>query len=452
MNPKFQKPRARKQHLNAFEQGQTCIDCHKGIAHKEVRSLLSDEEIEALEAPNPDFIRPVPELFKKGLLEIEAIEAAQAKVVAKEKQLVKEEKKAAKQAEDERVKKAVEDALSKNTKPSTLAQGLIAPVSADESDHSVAWADISSREVTVFYPGQTSLEWILNGRDHGGARAFLKSGDRCVSCHDKETASMGDRIVKGEKAEPTPIPGKRGSIAVDVKASFDDENLYLRFEWEKTAHSPVPFVEGGKMDPENEMKLAVMFATDELEFADRAGCWATCHHDTRTMPDTPDSEAVATNPAAKMLDISNGITKYVKESRSKIEIKGRRGKKRGGWDKLKTPEEIKSAESSSAIMDLIRYSSGSGHTEDGSIYSQRTMQGGQGFDVKVVDQKGNWVIEFKRKLKSDKAGDISLDTSKIYNFGFAIHDDYTNARFHHVSLGYRLGFDNAEADINAERQ
>jgi nitrate/TMAO reductase-like tetraheme cytochrome c subunit len=34
MNPEYQRPRARKQHLNAFQTGQTCIDCHKGIAHK----------------------------------------------------------------------------------------------------------------------------------------------------------------------------------------------------------------------------------------------------------------------------------------------------------------------------------------------------------------------------------------------------------------------------------
>jgi len=31
-----QKPRARKQHENAQNDGSTCIDCHKGIAHKAV--------------------------------------------------------------------------------------------------------------------------------------------------------------------------------------------------------------------------------------------------------------------------------------------------------------------------------------------------------------------------------------------------------------------------------
>ena len=33
MLPEHQAPRARQQHMNALTVGQTCIDCHKGIAH-----------------------------------------------------------------------------------------------------------------------------------------------------------------------------------------------------------------------------------------------------------------------------------------------------------------------------------------------------------------------------------------------------------------------------------
>jgi cytochrome c-type protein NapC len=58
----------------------------------------------------------------------------------------------------------------------------------------------------------------------------------------------------------------------------------------------------------------------------------------------------------------------------------------------------------------------------------------------------------KRKLESDKPGDLSLSLDQVYNLGFAIHDDYTSGRFHHVSLGYKLGFDNDEAEINAIKQ
>uniref|UniRef100_UPI003D75817B c-type cytochrome n=1 Tax=Azospirillum sp. TaxID=34012 RepID=UPI003D75817B len=43
----------------------------------------------------------------------------------------------------------------------------------------------------------------------------------------------------------------------------------------------------------------------------------------------------------------------------------------------------------------------------------------------------------------------SIEPGKTYTIGFAIHDDHTNARFHHVSVDYKLALDNAEAGINA---
>ena len=57
----------------------------------------------------------------------------------------------------------------------------------------------------------------------------------------------------------------------------------------------------------------------------------------------------------------------------------------------------------------------------------------------------------KRPLKSDQPGDVSIEQGKVYNFGFAIHDDYADARFHHVSLGYKMALDNAEAELNVEK-
>jgi hypothetical protein len=58
-------------------------------------------------------------------------------------------------------------------------------------------------------------------------------------------------------------------------------------------------------------------------------------------------------------------------------------------------------------------------------------------------------VTFTRKLTGGE-GDIALVAGKTYNFGFAIHDDYTHGRFHQVSLGYTLGID-AKADINAAK-
>lgn len=451
MNPKFQRPRARKQHLNAFETGQTCIDCHKGIAHKSVRKLLTDEELEKLEGPQPAFVRTVPEIYKKGLEEIEAIEAEQAAKEKAEKEKAREAAKAAKEAEKKRIEAAVAAALAAagaGTGAEAAATTGAASAAASGATFGIDWSGVPDREIGLLYPGQTSIEWVLNGRDHGGARPFDKGGDRCVTCHDKEISDMGKKMVTGEKAEPTPIPGKRGSIAVKVQAAHDADNLYLRFEWEDTEHVPVPFVDGGKMDPENPMKIAIMLGTDAVEYTDRAGCWSTCHHDARTMPHAPEQATLDASEAAKVLDLKQGVTKYLKESRTKIEVKGRRGKKRGGWDKLKSAEEIQAELDAGHFMDLMRYSSGSKKTENGYVLEQRHMSGGGQFDVNANKEGNTWVVEMKRKLNTGKPGDIAIEPGKLYDFGFAIHDDYSNARFHHVSLGYKLGMDNDEAEIN----
>lgn len=462
MNPVFQKPRARKQHLNAFKTGQTCIDCHKGIAHKSIRDSLSDEELEELEKPNPAFIREVPEMYLKGMAQIEQQEKEKAEKAANEKAKAKEKAKKQKLIAEKKTKKRIDDAVkvalakaaelaaanktaSKNIEtspaktPPAQAVTQAAPATAPAKTSNINWDNVPSREITIFYPGQASMEWVLNGRDHGGARPFTKMHDRCFNCHDKETADMGQKIVTGEKLEPkeTLIPGKRGSIAVNVQASHDAENLYMRFEWENSEHTPVPFVEGGKMDPKNQMKLAMMFANDDVKYADQAGCWGTCHHDLKNMPDTPADQEVI---------------KYLTESRTKIEIKGRRGKKRGGWDKRKDDAAIAEEMKLGHFMDIVRYKAGEKKSEDGAVLADRHMEGGQGSEFTAKLEDGNWVVEMKRKLKSDKPGDLNMDLDKIYNFGFAIHDDYTNARFHHVSLGYRLGFDNEEAEVNATKQ
>jgi len=193
---------------------------------------------------------------------------------------------------------------------------------------------------------------------------------------------------------------------------------------------------GGKMDPDNPMKLAIMFATDDVKYASQSGCWQSCHHDANDMPHNP----------------GENVTKYIGESRTKMEVKGRRGKKRGGWDKRKSDADIAVELDAGRFMDIIRYKSGEKKTEDGHLLADRIIDGGKNTEF-IAKLEGNiWVVEMTRKLNSGKTGDIKMELDKLYNFGFAIHDDHTNSRFHHVSLGYRLGFDNDKADVNASKQ
>ena len=435
MNPEFQRPRARKQHMAAMEQGNTCIDCHKGIAHKGVRSQLNDKELEDLEKPIAAYIREIPASYKDGL----------ARAEQNDKQAD-----ARKQAElDAAVESAVaaklKDALAKAA-PAAAAPA--APAAAGGSfGAAINWATAPARTLGFFYPGQASFEWVQNGKDHGGARAFTRAGDRCVTCHDKEVRDMGAKIVSGEKAEATPIKGKRGSVDVKVQAAHDKEKVYFRFQFGKAAHTPVPFAEGGKMDPANEVKLSVMISGAAVEKAELAGCWTTCHSDARHMPDAPKAEQLKAFPQADQIDLANGVTKYLAESRTAIEI---REAPRGGWDKLKPADELGKLAAAGTAMELLRYRSG-GAPEHGLVTADRKMTGLSPIEASGALEGETYTVVIARPLKGAAPGEVSFEPGKKYVVSFALHEDFTASRFHHVSLAYEFSLD-GEGEIVAKGQ
>ncbi|HMM55117.1 MAG TPA: ethylbenzene dehydrogenase-related protein [Candidatus Desulfobacillus sp.] len=262
------------------------------------------------------------------------------------------------------------------------------------------WSKVKGETITVFYPGASPIEWITKGSEHGGARG-LKKGETCANCHNEEAAEMGKKIASGQKNEPKPIKGKAGSIPVTVQAANDGSNLYLRFSWKQ------PPGGGEKMDKDNQVKLAVMLEDNKIERANLSGCWETCHQDARTMPEAKDDKK----------------TKYVA----------------GG--------DVKAGK----FYDLIQWTS-KGAKHDGYVADKRVMDGGKALLEAKGEKKGDeWVVTFTRKLAGGGESDIVMQPGKTYNFGFAIHDDYSNGRFHHVSLGYTLGID-AKADITAAKQ
>lgn len=462
MNPEFQRPRARKQHMEAMKNGNTCIDCHKGIAHKSVRKDLDDKTLEELEKPLAAYVREIPQSYHDGLKRAEAREAeaaakhaaevaAAAEAIAAEK--VKAALAAAKQAPApaaQAAPAAVAAAPTAGPTPAAAAPAAPAPATS-AAPGGIDWSGVEAKTVSLFYPGQASFEWVQNGRDHGGARAFLKSGERCAECHAKEVKDMGAKMVSGQKAETSPIPGKRAFVDVRVQAAYDANNVYFRFQWPNAPHTPVPFVDGGKMDPENQAKLAIMLAGTEIERVELAGCWVTCHHDSRYMPDAPKPEALAASPAKDVIDLKGGLTKYLAETRTEIEIKGDDGKPRGGGDRLKPKDEIAALAGKGTFMDLIRYRSG-GAAENGAVVAERTMSGGVETKAEGKLDGDTWTVVLSRPLKSDKPGDVSLEPGKLYTVSFALHDDYTAARFHHVSLEMRFGLDAKDAEIVAVKR
>ena len=259
------------------------------------------------------------------------------------------------------------------------------------------WSKVETKNITVFYPGVSPIEWVNKGTAHGGAR-LLKRGETCLGCHEEETADMGVKMVTGQKNEPHPIKGKAASIPVKVQSAFDADNIYFRFSWKQPATAGA-----AKMDAKNVVKLAIMLEDNKVEMASQSGCWQSCHGDARTMPEAKDDKK----------------TKYIKDANLA-----------GG-----------------VYYDLMQWMSAD-KAVDGHVADSRVMTGGTALVSAVGKQTGSdWEVVFTRKLKGG-TGDIALAEGKTYNFGFAIHDDHAAGRFHHVSLGYTLGL-GVDADIKS---
>ena len=93
----------------------------------------------------------------------------------------------------------------------------------------IDWFKIPVANVTLFYPGQSSYEWLRTS-SHPGAQPVTE-GAACKNCHIGTEKTLGDRIVKGSPLEPVPVKGKNGTVDLKVQAAYDDKSAYLRFQW-----------------------------------------------------------------------------------------------------------------------------------------------------------------------------------------------------------------------------
>ena len=385
MDPEKQKDRSVVKHEGAVQDGKTCIDCHKGIAHKPVHHLPEGGQAPAGAAAIST--SPPAQAAAPGAPKVEA--AGTSAAVAP----------AARPAATMAVAAEPAKPTTKAT-PKTETTGAAAPAAASTIT-ALDWSKVPSRQIKVFYPGQAGLEWVMNKADHSSAADIIEKKRACAKCHEGDANEVGAAIVAGKPVgvsktvmEPNPPAGKVGFIPVTFQTTHDGSKIYFRFEW-------VPPKNGDtKLDPKNEVKLTMMFdGGGTVEGSELNGCWSTCHVDLRTMKDAKDDKK----------------TKYIKDA----DLAG--GK----------------------FMDLIQYRSGKGQNPvDGWVDSERHMEGGKSQLKAEGKKEGNkWIVTFERALAGGGKGDHAITADKVYNFGFALHEDYTNARFHYVSLGYQFGLD-----------
>jgi hypothetical protein len=276
----------------------------------------------------------------------------------------------------------------------TLAAAAFAAGSALAADPAtIDWAKVPTASFALFYPGQSSYEW-LRSPAHKGAAARVTAGRACTSCHDETDAEkeMGNKLVAAGRLEPVPVAGKKGSLDLKVQAAYDDRNAYLRFQW-KTAN-PYPgnehqylrydgkewkvhgypkldtVVQEGKQPAIYEDRMSIMIDDGKVAGFAQQGCWLTCHDGARDMPRQFTKEEVGANPLLAAIKKSD-VRKYLPETRTDP----------SDWKTGKSVEEIAKLKAAGYFLDLIQWrahrSHGVGLADDGYVLEFRNSDGGK---------------------------------------------------------------------------
>jgi hypothetical protein len=293
----------------------------------------------------------------------------------------------------------------------------------------VDWDAVDGKTVTLFAPGQASFEWVMTQSDHSGAGRF-REGRNCMHCHDGEQQAIGDIIApaqgRGAALEPKPVAGKPGAIDLNVKTAHDGANLHVRLQWKAVQY------DGAKMDPDHSARVTLMLDDGTVRESTRAGCWGTCHDDAMGMASDPDG---------------TDLTKYLFASRSGAS-------RSGGGENYKADAEIQDLLSKGTFMEYWQARLNPGQPAkavEGYILDRRHESEATQVTADAQYDAGTWTVVLSRPLKAS-GHHKELVAGKTYNVGFAVHNNHTDHRYHHVSLEYTLSLDGGGADLVASRR
>lgn len=270
-----------------------------------------------------------------------------------------------------------------------LASCAVAAGAADVNH--IDWAKVPAATIPLFYPGQSSHEWVMSDAHKRGAKA-VANGRACTDCHDDaDQREMGARIVKGGALEPTPIAGKNGTIDLKVQAAFDAQNAYIRYQW-KTAQKPTneyPYyrfdgkawkayggprldkeIREGQMPAIYEDRATLMLDDGKVPGFAKQGCWLTCHVGERDMPKEFTDAEIASNPL-KTAFKKGDVRKFLPASRSNPD----------DWKTVKSVEEMAKLKAEGQFVDLIQWrahrSAPVGMADDGYVLEWRNFDEGK---------------------------------------------------------------------------
>lgn len=264
----------------------------------------------------------------------------------------------------------------------------------------IDWSKVPVANVTLFYPGQSSYEW-LRSTSHPGSKSVL-DGQACVTCHTGMEEALGDKIVKGSALEPTPIKDKNGTIDLKFQAAYDSKNAYLRLQWKTlnaypgTEHQYLRFdgkdwkvygypkldkvVQDGAQPGIYEDRATIMIDDGKVPQFAQQGCWLTCHNGQRDMPKQFTSDELKANALLTAIKKTD-VRKYLPATRNDPL----------DWKSGKSVEDIAKIKADGGFVDLIQWRAHRSHAvgmaDDGYVLEFRNSDAGKDMFGSNADAK-----------------------------------------------------------------
>jgi hypothetical protein len=262
-------------------------------------------------------------------------------------------------------------------------------LAADPS--TINWASVPSKTVDLFYPGQSTYQW-LRSPGHPGA-GMVSSGGACMTCHKGQEEKLGNKIVKGGPLEPAAAEGKNGFLPLSVQVAYDSEFAYFRLQWKTRnaypgeAYPAYRFdgkewklhggprlnapVRKGEQPAVYEDRVSMMIDDGSVPGYANQGCWLSCHNGQRDAPNQATAAEVAANPFYQAIKKTD-VRKYLPATRTDSEA---------SWAKGKSVEEIAKLKAEGQFLDLIQWrahrSNPIGMADDGYVLEWRNFDAGK---------------------------------------------------------------------------
>ncbi|MBT3224242.1 MAG: hypothetical protein HN348_34675, partial [Proteobacteria bacterium] len=233
----------------------------------------------------------------------------------------------------------------------------------------IDWSMLPSTILPLFYPGQSSYQWVRS-EEHKRVAKAVENGDPCLECHREEERDLGTALVVEHSIEPNPVEGKVSLVPLEVQAAHDEVYLYMRFSWKSSGESPGDMgnfmrydgskwqwygnhrqheavVEDGQpaIYPD---RLGIMIGDEGVGLFPQQGCWMTCHDSLVGMPEQAIEDEVVQHPVLgsvyKQFGLSNNmVRKFIPESRGDETT----------WDAVVSADELKALREEGKFLDLI---------------------------------------------------------------------------------------------------